>query len=127
VLLKYSLTTSLSSPPTSSAWRRRRFSGSVRESAAARAATEPPPITATVVPSKVAATSAVERGGMANGVVGLVGLIVGVGLGENARRFGWLWKLRRPFWSLRTGEETETKRVSVEDTCKGFWQLIRLS
>lgn len=103
MLLKYSLTTSLSSPPTSSAWRRRRFSGSVRESAAARAATEPPPITATVVPSKVAATSAVERGGMANGVVGLVGLIVGVGLGENARRFGWLWK--------RAGAEREAEKA----------------
>lgn len=101
MLLKYSLTTSLSSPPTSSAWRRRRFSGSVREITAARAATEPPPIAATVGPSKVAVTSAVERGGMANGVVGLVGLNVSEGLGENARRFGWLWK--------RTGEDREAE------------------
>ena len=59
-----------------------------------------------MVPSKVAATSAVERGGMANGVVGLVGLNVGVGLGEKAKRFGWLWK--------RTGEDRKAEKAILD-------------
>lgn len=54
-------------------------------------------MTAKVVPSKVAAASAVESGGMAKGVVGLVGLVVGGlrgVLGENGRWLCWCWKRR---------------------------------
>lgn len=58
---------------------------------------------AKVVPSNVAAASAMERGGMAKGVVGFVGFVVGRlrgVLGENGR---WLW------WWKRRGEEREAE------------------
>lgn len=80
----------------------------------ARAATEPPPMTATVVPSKVAATSAVERGGMANEVVDLMGLVV-IGLVENARGLWWLGK---PRGEVRVAE----KAISVSpDQSESDW------